>query len=182
LFFLLLESGVLAASCSLDAFAAAFAYGCNRVRISFLQVQIINIVCKIFLGCALFLGAKARAWMTPGLAAWICFGILLALGAYKLYDSIRNRCAGETIKEKTISPWQAAALAVSLSLDGLAVGFGAGLGGVNAWATLAFALITDTAAVVMGCSLGLNLARKMRVNLAWLGGVVLIGLAILKIV
>lgn len=49
---------------------------------------------------------------------------------------------------KTISPGEALSLAAALSLDGLAVGFGAALGEVNAWAVILCSLATNMLAVM----------------------------------
>ena len=85
-------------------------------------------------------------------------------------------------ENKIISPAEAAALAVSLSIDGLAVGFGAGIGNINVLAAVAVSLLTDMAAITFGCRLGGRLARALPFNLSWISGVILIGLAVLKLV
>ena len=77
-----------------------------------------------------------------------------------------------------ISPGESVALAVSLSLDGIAVGFAAALAGVNPWALIGWSLITNTIAIVAGRKLGHTLADRLPFNLTWLAGAVLIGLAI----
>lgn len=82
---------------------------------------------------------------------------------------------------KVISPGEAAALAVSLSLDGLAIGFGAGIGSINILAVVAASLVTDMLAVFLGCALGYKLSRKLPFNLSWISGIVLIGLAVTKL-
>jgi putative Mn2+ efflux pump MntP len=51
----MLEALLLAFSCSLDAFVASIAYGTNKVKIPFLSVQIINLVCSFILAISLFL-------------------------------------------------------------------------------------------------------------------------------
>ncbi|MCL1965143.1 MAG: manganese efflux pump [Firmicutes bacterium] len=84
-------------------------------------------------------------------------------------------------ENKILSPAEAVALAVSLSLDGIAVGFGAALGNVNVPAVVLTSLATGIASVTLGCHLGNTLARKFPMNLSWLSGTVLIAMAFLKL-
>ena len=76
-----------------------------------------------------------------------------------------------------LSASEAAALAVALSLDGVAVGFAAVLAGINPWAVLVWSFFTNPAAIFLGCRIGKVLAEKVTWNISWLGGVVLIALA-----
>ena len=82
---------------------------------------------------------------------------------------------------KSISPKEAVVLAVSLSLDGLAVGLGAAMIGVNVWILITFTLIADFVALLLGSLLGNNAANKLRFNISWLAGVILIGLAFMQL-
>lgn len=82
---------------------------------------------------------------------------------------------------KSISPKEAVALAVSLSLDGIAVGFGAALGNLNIMMVILASLVTDVIAVWLGSYLGSKLARKLPFNVSWVSGVILIVLAFLKL-
>ncbi|MDR0292867.1 MAG: manganese efflux pump [Oscillospiraceae bacterium] len=84
-------------------------------------------------------------------------------------------------RNKIISAGEAVALAVSLSLDGVAVGFGAAVGNVNIPAVFLLSLVTDTLAVLLGSRLGHRLARGLPFNVSWLGGAILIGLAVCKL-
>jgi putative Mn2+ efflux pump MntP len=79
-----------------------------------------------------------------------------------------------------ISAKEAGVLAVSLSLDGMAVGFGAALLSINVWALLGWSLVTNMVAIIAGRHMGHTLADKLPFNISWLSGVVLIGLAIGK--
>jgi len=95
-----------------------------------------------------------------------------------LYANPENADVNEN---KVISPAEAALLAVSLSLDGIAVGFGAALGNVNILAAFLISLVTDMLAVFVGCWLGNKLSRKLPFNMSWLSGVILMGLAVSKL-
>ena len=82
---------------------------------------------------------------------------------------------------QSLSPKEAVALGVSLSLDGMAIGFGAALGSAPVIAVLLASLITDTFAVHFGCLLGNRMARAIKFNISWISGAILILLAFSKL-
>ena len=195
--FSLLEAAVLAAALSMDAFVASFAYGSNKIRIPLLSAQIINVICSSVVGVSM-------------LATAICFVLLFILGLVKLLDSLTKSIIrkhnnlekqihfsllnfrfvlslyadpekADRDHSKTISPGEAASLAVALSLDGMAVGFGAALGNLNILAVFLCSLITETLAVLLGSKLGNRLAKKLPFNISWLSGALLLGMAFLKL-
>ena len=202
----IIEAAVLASSLSLDAFTAGFAYGSKKIHIPISSVQIINIVCCAILALSLFLGHMLRPIMPENLAAGIAFAVLFIIGLVKLMDGIVKTIIRKYTVDKNfrfsvfdlkfilrmyadpevadkdtsahISPGEAVVLAISLSLDGMAVGFAAALAGVNPWALLIWSLVTNTIAIMLGRKLGFSLAKKIPFNITWLGGIVLIALAI----
>ena len=211
----ILEALFLASSCSLDAFAASFAYGAKRIRIPLSSALVINLICSAMLGFSLWLGSILRPFLPGWLTTAAAFVLLFGIGLVKLLDSITKsiiRRHYQTKREnlrreihfslfnfrfilhlysdpedadvnenKVISPAEAAVLATSLSLDGIAVGFGAALGSVSAPVVFLTALITDSLAVFLGCHLGNKLARKLPFNMSWLSGAILMILAIRKL-
>lgn len=206
----LFEALILASSLSIDAFVASFAYGSNRIRIPMMSVQIINFTCSSFLGISLFFGSIVKSYLPEWLAVAISFTVLFILGAIKLLDSVikhiirRHSNLDKQIKfqmtgfkfitrlyadtadpdlnaSKIISPAEAVLLAISLSLDGISVGFGAALRDVNIWTIFFASLITDMLAVVLGSYVGNKAAKKAPFNISWLSGIILIGLAVIKL-
>jgi putative sporulation protein YtaF len=92
--------------------------------------------------------------------------------------------AADADRSKVLRPGEAAALAFAVSLDGLAAGLGAGLADSGAAARLAvigFSLIVEFLVLLAGGFLGRCAASRGRVNLAWLSGLILIGLAVWKL-
>ena len=205
-----LEAIILALTCSVDAFAASFAYGTNKIKIPFISNQIINFICCFTLGISLLLGSIIKNYIPPNLTVIICFIILFILGIIKLFDSITKsliRKYNNINKElkfsffnfkfilklyadpeeadidssRDISPMEAVALALSLSLDGLAIGFGAALTNINILVVVIAALLINMIALLFGVSLGNKIAKKSSVNLSWISGVILIILAIFKL-
>lgn len=207
---MLLEAFMITSALSIDAFVASFAYGGNKIKIPVLSVQIINIICSSTLGISLLAGTLLRQYIPPALSPAICFSILLILGFIKLLDGatksfIRKNTGfkkkirfsmfnlkfilslyadpekADVDASSVISPAEAASLAVALSLDGLAVGFGAALGNVSVIAMIACSLVVGMLAIISGCFFGNKLAGKIPFNLSWLSGALLIVLAVLKL-
>lgn len=204
-----LEAIVLVVALSTDAFVASFAYGSNKIKIPFLSAQIINIVCSSILGLSLLIGNTIRQYIPVGLTSIICFGLLFILGIIKLLDSTiksfikRHGNLKRKIKfsmfsihfilqvyatpeeadrdySKILTAGEAVSLAIALSLDGLAVGFGAALGEINVLQVILFSLIFGTIAIQSGCWIGNKVAEKIPFNFEWLSGALLIVLAFLK--
>jgi putative Mn2+ efflux pump MntP len=102
----------------------------------------------------------------------------------KLYQGLRQGsedCPERGATLKTLKPIEAVVLATGLSLDGLAAGFGAALGGTNAIAMLIVSLVAHMVAVPLGCMLGMRLSKKTTLNISWIGGGVIIILAFTKL-
>jgi putative Mn2+ efflux pump MntP len=176
----IIHASALSLSLSLDALAAAFAYGCSGTRIPVRSVVVINIVCTAILAAALFAGTYAAQFIPAGAGVIIAFTVLLIIGAVKLVQSLRS--SPDCNKTETVlRPAAAAVLAACLSLDGLAAGFGAALGGVNTAVMLGVSLVAHMVAVPLGCRLGRSLSRKTRFNISWLGGVVIIVIAFTRL-
>ena len=197
------EAAAIAASLSADSLAAGFAYGSKKIRIPMLSLQIINLICCGVIGAAMILGHVARPMLSEGVAAGIAFAVLFCMGLIKLADGIvknliKRRAldrkinfsmfdvqfilhlyatpeAADADRSAHLSVGEAVALALALSIDGMAVGFAAVLAGVNPWALLAWSFVANTVMLVLGQRLGQRLARKF--DISWLGGVVLILLA-----
>ncbi len=210
-FILIIESAILASALSLDAFVASFAYGSDNIRIPLTSALIIDAVCGGMLGIALFVGSVIREYIPAQLTMVICFIILFLLGLVKLLDSITKSIirkysgingkihfsmfnikfvlslyadpeAADVDHSKSISAKEAVSLAVALSLDGIAVGFGAAIGDANAPLVLVSSLVIGALAIFLGAYTGHKLARKLTFNMSWVSGAILIGLAVLNLV
>lgn len=203
-----LEALLLCAAVSLDAFAASFAYGAGRIRVPLSSAGILSVLCSLLLAVSLLAGNILRPLLPEPFTRAVCFSILFILGILKLFDSsvkaLIRRTGGihkdirfsvsrvrfilnvyadpeeaDRDLSRTLSPAEAASLAVALSLDGLAAGFGAGLVSVSLPLTLILSLFMGLFAVIFGGWLGNRTAET--VDLSWLGGVLLILLALLRL-
>lgn len=203
----ILESVVLVVSLSTDAFAASIAYGAGKIRVPAGSVAVISGVCSAMLGAALLAGTFAAQFLPAGLTRWLCFGLLFTIGLLRLCDNflknlIRRRHqvslhfsasqlhfvlsiyadaqAADQDGSQHLSAKEAAALAVALSLDGLTVGFGAAMNGTGVLIPIAVSLVLTALAVQGGCALGARLSR-LPFDLSYLSGLLLIGLAFLRL-
>lgn len=208
--FRVLEALLLVSALSLDAFAASFAFGVEKIRVPFSSAVVISVVCSAMLTISLFFGSFVKPWLPPGTAAAIGFLILFSLGLTRLFDSaikraIRKSCShmadfqfkllnfhfllriyadsteADVNKSKTLSATEASSLAIALSLDGLATGFGAGITEAGYIEVVFFSLLVGLLAVILGCRLGGRLSQKSSLDLTWFGGLMLIFLAVMKI-
>ena len=198
------NSILLVGALSIDAFVASFAYATSK------SALIINVVSTTILGIALFTGSFVSKFIPSVFTTSICFAMLLMLGLTKLFDSTlkaligpkgsltRNyefkvsdfrfflnvyidNTAADVDHSLTLSPKESFSLALALSLDGLAAGFGAGLVAANFIQIIIFSLIINIIAILGGCFVGNKIAEKTELNLSWLSGVTLILLAFLKL-
>lgn len=206
-----IESFLLAAALSIDSFVACFAYGTNKIKIPPVSVIIISAICSIVLAVSLCFGMMVRSFVPPGLTKFCCFTILFLLGVIRLFDSsikayIRKR---KKINKKfsfsalhlnfilnvyadpeeadqdlssLLSPVEAISLALALSIDSLAVGFGTALVSVHFLQVVVLCFFMGLFAVVGGCVTGNKISQTVKnVDLSWLSGALLIVLAILKL-
>lgn len=208
--FSVLEAVVLVTALSVDSFVASFAYGADKIKIPIRSVLTISGICSGILMLSLLIGSLLRPYIPEGVTGAVCFILLLVLGVMKLFDSsiktLIRRHSG--LKKKftfslfhlnfilniyatpqkadqdhssVLSPSEASALALALSLDGLTVGFGAGLGNIHVVEAVFCSFVMGIVAVLGGSLLGNKIAEKLRFDLSWLSGVLLILLAVFKI-
>lgn len=197
---MILEALLLTLAISLDAFASGFAYGANKIRIPLRSILLITIIGSTFLGISLFFGAGIGQFVSPVVATVISSVILITLGLSKIFgglikniiskrkNTLLKVCAEPTSadldKSKMLSIKEAALLAVALSLDALAVGVGAGITSLSLefyLIVIGLSLAMDVILMSLGVLLGTKVAKKTKVNLSWVGGLILIGVAVMNI-
>ena len=210
LLFTIFESIIIAIALSTDAFIASFAYGSNKIKIPFSSMQVIAFICTGILGISLLLGTSLKPYLPGDLLKIGSFLILFLLGIFKLMDNIikaiinkhaiidkqikfslfsinfilnvyANPKEADLDESKTLSPREALSLAVALSLDSLAAGFGAALGNVNILAIIICSLIFSMISIKLGAFIGNKISDKVPFQLSWLSGILLISLAFLRL-
>lgn len=205
-----LESILLVTALSIDAFWASFAYGSNKIEIPFLSVTIINVICTSVLAVSLFLGSVIGPYIPNNLTSGICFTLLFVLGTVKLFDNWikafirKHNKLNKELKfsmfninfvlniyanpeeadrdcSRVLSPLEAASLAIAISLDGLAAGFGVGLVKISFTEVVLFSFLIGMAAIMLGGYIGKKIAEKLSYNISWLSGALLLILAFIKL-
>ena len=208
--FTIFEAVLIAIALSTDAFIASFAYGSNKIKIPFSSMQVISLICTGILGISLLLGTVLKPYLPGDLLKIASFLILLILGFIKLMDNIiksiinKHTIIDKQIRfsllninfilniyadpkeadldeSKTLSPKEALSLAVALSLDSLAAGFGVALGNVNIFAIILCSLIFSMLSIKSGAFIGNKISDKVPFQLSWLSGILLIFLAFLRL-
>ena len=201
---------VLALALSLDAFVCAFAYGTDKIKMPFMSVTVIVVVCTIVLAASMWVGSLLLAVVPVWLALWLSFAILFILGALRLMDGLVKRmirrhaslekqlsfnmfglsfilrlyadpARADLDSSKTISPGEAAVLAVSLSLDSVAIGISAAFVGVYMIYLLVASFAATALALVLGLAVGGRVSRSLPVDVSSMGGAVLIILAFARL-
>jgi putative sporulation protein YtaF len=194
---------------SLDSFLTSIAYGTNKIKIPFSSIIIINIVCTFFLSISLLLGSQIRKILPGNIAVIVSFALLFLMGLYYLFEGlIKSHIEKKSVKSKIklkifniyiivdiyldetkadfnkskkLDSIEAIALATTLSIDSLAIGFGSSLSNVNGIYILGLSFLFGIFSVWSGQLIGRKLIENSKLNLSWLAGVILIILAFLKI-
>lgn len=207
---LFLQLCLLVTALSLDAFAASFVYGTDRVKIPFASVAVITGLSTGILVLFLLLGKWFGRLIPSGFTTILCFLILFLLGCVKFFDgTIKSLIRRSAFFERkltfsishlnfiltvyadpsaangeditVLSPAEAFSLGIALSLDSAAAGFGAGMMVTHLPLTIILSLVLNTAAVVGGGFLGRTLAKRSSFDLSWLSGLMLMVLAVAKL-
>ena len=205
-----METILLVLTLSLDAFVASLAYGSRKIKIPIVSIIIINIVCTFLLTLSIFGGSVIKKILPGNIAIIISFTILMLLGIYYLFEGITkaylekkldktrkiklklfdirfiiniyvDETKADCNKSKDLDYKEAVYLAIALSLDSLAVGFGSALGNINYINVIILSLIVGIFSIKMGLVIGGKIAKKSKVNLSWITGIILIILASLKL-
>ncbi len=205
-----METILLVLTLSIDAFVASLAYGTNKIKIPIKSIVFIDIMCAIFLALSMLLAISFKKILPINVASTISFILLIILGIYYLFESIIKKYLNKKSSKKkqvklklfnlwliidiyidetkadldnskTISLNEALYLAIALSIDSIAIGFGTGIGNINYFAVVILSLIWDIIAIWSGLFLGEKFIEKINVDLSWLSGILLILLAFLKL-
>lgn len=204
------SSLLLVLSISLDSFMASVAYGTSKIKIPLKSALIIDIVSSFVLCMALVLGSIIKDFLPSHTATFFSFIVLLSLGVYRLFEYlfkgyilkrsnsnntltfklfdfkfIMEIYADETKADldnsKILNSKESFYLALALSLDSLAVGFGSSLIVINILEVIIISLITGILAILLGVFLGRKFSEKINLDLSWLSGFLLIILAFMRI-
>ncbi len=195
----MLKACLLAAAVCMDTFFAAMGCRMSGIHIPKRCAALISVVGTVFLGISL-LGGKLLAGCLPvGLCRYGGAALLAVIGLVQLLKEylttvLRNRhrpirrralglvidiCLDETAADtdgsKTLGLSEVPAFAAAMSLDSLASGVGAGLHGAGIPVCLGLTLVLGFVLTVCG-----NRAGALNKQYSWLGGVLLLVLAVCR--
>lgn len=210
MFFSLSKMILLLIALSVDAFAASFAYGADKVKIPPLSAVIIAFISDFLLIFSLLLGNLFKAYIPVSVTTAVSFFILFAIGIIKLFDSsIKKKIRDNRFSSKELhisfkhlrfiltiyakpeeanvtdieilSPTEALSLGIALSLDSAAAGIGAASSEFPILLTAIMAFVIGIAAVFFGSLIGRGISAKTNFNFSIIGGILLIILALTKL-
>ncbi len=209
-FEIIAELMVLLMALSIDAFIASFAYGVSAIKIPWSSILILAGVSSVVLALSASLGLLIKNFIPDEYIKVLCFVLLLIPGVIKLFDSfikslIRRKNGvnsqlnfkllnlhfmlkvyadpdvADIDRSKVLTAKEAVSLSLALSLDSLAVGIGASMTTFNFWLAIPVSFLFGIFAVAIGSCLGNKTQAVVKTDLSWISGVMLIGLAIMKL-
>lgn len=161
-----------------DSFVVSFAYGMEKVKISFPIVVGMNLIMSFLLGMAVLTGNFLSCFLSKTITSLLCTGILAGMGLYRILicfyskeDTVEKR------KKKELARMEAILLAIVLSLDSLAVGLGTGLVQTRGLFLAVGSFVGGIFMMESGWKLGNVFRISMKRDLSWLSGACLILLA-----
>jgi putative sporulation protein YtaF len=201
---------LLVTALCLDAFTASLACGVSKTKIPPLSALVISLVCTATLALSAGLGAAAMSFIPSSVSGVVSFVLLLLIGSAKSFEYFLKRMISRTEnkrnqirmklfdlnfvlmvyadtekadidKSKTLSVKEAVYLALALSIDGFAAGFGWGLTHINYIELILLSLLSNLLAVAGGYFLGKLLTKITKLDFSWVGGLILIILAFTKL-
>ena len=202
---------VIISAISVDAFSTAFTYGIDKIGIPLKSSMIIHTVSSLSTLLSYFMGMYLSIYIVPALTNTIAFIVLMFIGIAKLFESIikssLTKCnahkkdiafslmdlkfilsvyadpnTADADCSKSLSVKEAAVLAITLSLDNLPVGVGLGISKAPIICIIISAIIAEEIALRTGYLLGKKISGKFNHDISWIGGVLLIILAITKLI
>lgn len=198
---------MLVLAVSLDAFLAAFSFGSDKIKIPIFSACVISFICTAILTASILFSSVIGSVIPDRLCCALSAGILTVMGTVSLFqtmlksalrkrqgesgfsfkifniDFVINVYLDETKADsdcsKNLSAKEAVTLALALSADSVASGFGVGLSNSNVFRIITASFLIGIAALGIGSFLGRKIAGD-KPKLSWLSGIILIILGLLK--
>ena len=206
----LLHIFLLCAAVCVDTFAAAFGFGAQKIRIPAPSALVLSVVSSAALSFAIFAGGRLAPFLPAGTANWLSCLLLGGMGLIQLFDSalkglvrrlplpgrelsfrlFRMRfllriwadpAAADADCSNVLSAAESVTLALALSSDGIAAGFGGGFSGLSAWAVFFCCVFINWFCIAAGSLAGQKAARRASSDLSWLGGGILLVMGLLAL-
>lgn len=204
----IIEALLLAFAISIDTLIACFGYGVSKIKIPFFSAIFITLINTLVLGLSILFGFLLKGAISLTFAKWLSFGLLLSVGIFKLFSELLKMWLAKKVdkpikvkvfnfhlmlkvitdstyadlnKDKKLSILEAISVSLVLALDEIGVGLGVGVQSSAPYIILILNFFTCILSVWLGVFIGKKVSKITKINLSWLGGVLLIILAITKI-
>lgn len=189
---------LLITAVSVDGFVSAVCISSAGIKIPLRSSAIISLIGTLFLGAAVCFSDMGSRFISEEICSVVSTALMAGLGVFNLLHGIlqKQSSRGENVPEavklyfdgtradkdcsKVISCREAVFLAAALSADSLISGAGAGLKGVALIPLLICGFAAGMLAVCGGAYIGRHVVFTGRLNLQWIGGVLLLILAFVK--
>ena len=205
----MLQAVLLVLALSMDALVASISYGAQNIQIPLRSKLVLAAVGTSALGLSLLLGEGIQQFLPKAFYIGAGFSILFLMGVTNLFqntlkhylqnhqrkkitfgfadisfilDIYLDETRADRDDSKSLSAREAFALASALSLDSVFAGLGMGFSRFQGIAALVLCFLFHYLAVALGLLAGQKLSGKLLARLWWLGGVLLIVLAVMKLV
>lgn len=172
---------LLSIALSTDTFAAGLSYSAEKVRVPFGSMCILSLISGFMFTLALIAGKKIAAFVPSEATTIFSFFILLALAFYKLYDALPDKfhrtkdlttvSFSEKVNQKdpaVLSPMEAAALSVVLSIDSITAGISSGAPALAPAAIFFLSVVIHFLSIVLGLFTGKMLLHKISCSFSFL--------------
>ncbi len=206
----MLQTFLFTLTVCIDTFITGFSYGVSKIRIPILSATMMNLICSLMIGISLCLGNILKAYLPVEILPICSFILLFILGIVRLSDGlIKNYIKRKGPLEnqvqfsflnfkfilhvytkpesadldfsKHLSLKESISLGIALSLDGLLIGFGAALAEVKVIETIVMTFLLGFILLIMGLWIGESVQKRIKMDLAYLGGIFLIILALSRL-
>ena len=173
---------------NLDALFAAVAYGIKGIKLSVFNILIIVFIDCAMLAVSVFVGGLLYNVVAEYIMIIIGAAVLIGMGVYNITAAIvraiknRNKTKAddeERIKELNLN--QTILLAVALGFDALVSGFACGFDLLHGLVAVCVMFVLAGLFIGLGNTLGRVVKSKVMVDLSWIGGLILILIAVFRI-
>lgn len=205
----MLDAILLVFAICMDAFIVSVAYGTQNIRIPRKSIIIIAFFGTFFLGISCYLAQLIQMFVSPKVCTMISFIILLMIGIISLFQNQMKRYLQHHTEEKwkfrfkeisfvidvyidetkadldksnDLNAKEAIYLGIALSIDSLASGIAFGMSIVNPQELLLISFVMGICMISVGHMIGRRLSNKLKVDISWLSGVILIVLAFMRFI
>jgi putative sporulation protein YtaF len=202
----MLNELLLSLAPAVDVFFGAFSCGVSKIKITKTSTAIMAIISTVALCLPIFLSSYITKFVPEKVCLIVGVVVLLFVGLTNIFKSYIKELVRRTSEKclniskfgfvievyieetkadkdfsKVLSWKEAVVLGIAVAIDGLVVGFGAGLStDINLPFITVSSLIIDACAVIFGALLGHKIANRKK-DFSWLGGIILIALAFFRL-